>query len=641
MRRATRRRWVGAAAVGLLVLPGLAACTSSPPGPRQAAEQLAAVLPAGDLASLDLADTNVQRLTATRTAAFEGLSGWTATVVATPVLDEDDDAKATVQLAWTWDVPDRDDEWTYTTSAEMVRDDADVWRTTLTAADLAPDLTDGERLVVERDRPPRADVLAGDGSPIVEPRPVHRIGIDKTRVDAAGQAKAAASLAKALELDVDAYVQRVAAAGPKAFVEAIVVRDSDRGYDVARLAGMTGVNAVPDTLPLAPTRTFARPVLGTVGQATAELVEQSKGAVVAGDLAGLSGLQRQYDAQLRGRPGVAVTAVGADGAERELFRVEAVAGTPLRTTLDVGVQKAAEAVLRQVGPASAIVAIRPSTGDVLAAASGPGGDGLSTATLGQYPPGSTFKVVTTLALLRAGLTPDSEVACTPSVDVDGREFRNFPDYPSDRLGTVSLRTAFANSCNAAFIAERDKAPMDEVAAAAGSLGLTGQADLGASGFFGEVPARADGTAHAAALIGQGQVLASPLGMATVAASVARGATVHPRLVVPDDGARSPSAAPDGGRDAEPLTADEADALRSLMRSVVTEGGATFLQDAPGGEVAAKTGTAQFGPTGGTKNHAWMIAVQGDLAVAVFVAEGDYGSTTAGPLLEDLLRRLHG
>ena len=74
-----------------------------------------------------------------------------------------------------------------------------------------------------------------------------------------------------------------------------------------------------------------------------------------------------------------------------------------------------------------------------------------------------------------------------------------------------------------------------------------------------------------------------------------------------------------------------------MRGVVTEGGATFLQDVPGDEVAAKTGTAQFGDAGNLQNHVWMIAIQGDLAVAVFVDVGEYGSTTAGPLLEQFLR----
>ena len=78
-----------------------------------------------------------------------------------------------------------------------------------------------------------------------------------------------------------------------------------------------------------------------------------------------------------------------------------------------------------------------------------------------------------------------------------------------------------------------------------------------------------------------------------------------------------------------------------MRSVVTDGGATFLLDVPGEEVAAKTGTAQFGEAGALQNHVWMIAIQGDLAVAVFVDVGDFGSTTAGPLLESFLRAAAG
>ena len=135
-------------------------------------------------------------------------------------------------------------------------------------------------------------------------------------------------------------------------------------------------------------------------------------------------------------------------------------------------------------------------------------------------------------------------------------------------------------------------------------------------------------------------------MATVAASVAKGSTVVPRLVVLPDGASVPepsqteeptAAATPSDRPQVPLTADEAATLKSLMRSVVTDGGATFLQDVPGGEVAAKTGTAQFGDAGNLQNHVWMIAIQGDLAVAVFVDVGDYGSTTAGPLLKSFLQ----
>lgn len=116
------------------------------------------------------------------------------------------------------------------------------------------------------------------------------------------------------------------------------------------------------------------------------------------------------------------------------------------------------------------------------------------------------------------------------------------------------------------------------------------------------------------------------------ALVARGATVVPRLLAD---------APQPEPEAEPLTAPEAEALRELLRAVVTEGGATFLADVPGEPVLAKTGTAQFGVGEGLANHAWMIGIQGDLAVAVFVEDGDDGSTTAGPLLEEFLRLVGG
>src|SRR5690606_13977945 len=169
-----------------------------------------------------------------------------------------------------------------------------------------------------------------------------------------------------------------------------------------------------------------------------------------------------------------------------------------------------------------------STGAVLVAASGPGSEGFITATLGQYPAGSTFKIATAHALLRAGLTPDSPVACTPTVTVDGYEFENYPGYPAGSVGTIPLREAIAQSCNTGLIAEHARITAADLAAAATSLGVGATMPDGASWpfpwFSGTVPADATGTAHAAALIGQGGVLVSPLAMAGVAASVAVGET---------------------------------------------------------------------------------------------------------------------
>nr|WP_169167174.1 penicillin-binding transpeptidase domain-containing protein [Cellulomonas taurus] len=609
-------------AVGLVGV--LAACGGDDGDDRQqVADALAAALTDGDFSQVPLAGATADDAAARRTEVNAGLDPWQPTVTAGAVRDGADADSAAATLSYTWDLDGA--SWTYDTHAPLTRTD-DGWQATWSSMLLAPDLTDAEVLTVQRSMPERAQVLGAGDAVIVENRPVNRVGLDKTRLSADQWDAAARQLATALELDPDDYAAQVAAAGEKAFVEAIVIRDGDPNYDTGALIALPGVIATTDTLPLAPSRTFARPVLGSVGQATAEIVAQSEGAVAAGDLTGLSGLQRQFDDQLRGTPGLTVMA-----GDRALFSSEPQVGEPLRLTLDPTVQTIAENVLSsKTEGASALVAIRPSTGELVAAASGPGGDGTSTATLGLYAPGSTFKVASSLAMLRTGITPDTPVECPATLNVDGREFQNVPGYPTDKLGTITLRTAVANSCNTAFLGARDTVQQAALADAAQSLGIT-EAELGFAATLGAVPTDATGTDHAASLIGQGRVQATPLGMATVAASVVAGHRVLPQLVV--------GTAPTAAEPAHPLSTDEADALRSMMRAVVTEGGSTFLQDVPGVEVIAKSGTAQYGD--GDQAHAWMIAGQGDLAVSVFVETGTSGVDTAGPLLEAFLTAIAG
>jgi cell division protein FtsI/penicillin-binding protein 2 len=349
--------------------------------------------------------------------------------------------------------------------------------------------------------------------------------------------------------------------------------------------------------------------------------------VQAGDEVGLSGLQRRYDDRLRGTAGLRIYLDRPTDAAVRLYEVDPVAGQPLRLTLDRRLQTLAEAALAHTGPASALVAIRPSTGDLLAAASGPGSKGYNTATFGRYAPGSTFKIVSTLALLRAGLTPASRVHCTPTVTVDGKRFKNYGDYPPDRLGDISLTDALANSCNTAFVSSHGRLHDDDLTRAAAALGLGVDHDTGFPSYFGQVPAASSETEAAADMIGQGKVLASPMAMATVVASVVAGHAVVPHLLG-DAVTAKPS---------DPLTGTEARALRSMMRAVVTRGSGAGLADVPGPPVIAKTGTAEFGATPPLPTHVWMVAGQGDLAVAVFVDRGESGSQTAGPILERFLR----
>jgi cell division protein FtsI/penicillin-binding protein 2 len=603
----------------------LGACSS---GEDQAAAealaaQLATALTERELGAVPVVGADQAQLD----ALLDGVGDVPATVTVESVALEDGTATAT--LAWQWSTPGQ--PWQYTTTASLQQVE-DAWSVQWAPTVVEPSLAAGESLRAVRRQPVRGDVLGAGDSVLVTLRPVMRIGIDKTRVPAAQAAASARALAELLDIDADDYEAAVKKAGAKAFVVALVLREAEAAELRQAVEEIPGAVGLADELPLPPTRGFAAALLGGVGEATAEIVAESGGRIRAGDQVGRSGLQARYDEQLGGTRGVVVSAA-ADDVERTLFTTDPVDGQPLRTTLDADLQVAAEEALADVGPASALVAIRPSTGDLLAVASGPGSKGYSTATFGQYPPGSTMKVVTALALMRAGIDPQDRVPCTRSVVVDGKTFTNYDDYPASGIGDIPLRTAVANSCNTALIASRDALGGDDLARAAAALGLGEDHDVGFPAYFGQVPAAGSETGRAAALIGQGTVLASPMAMAAVAASVAEGRAVVPRLL-PD--LPAPEAAP-----ATPLTPEEAEALRDMMRAVVTEGTAGFLRDVPGPPVGAKTGTAEFGTGTPPDTHAWMIATQGDLAVAVFVEDGTSGSQTAGPILEGFLRSAAG
>jgi len=119
------------------------------------------------------------------------------------------------------------------------------------------------------------------------------------------------------------------------------------------------------------------------------------------------------------------------------------------------------------------------------------------------------------------------------------------------------------------------------------------------------------------------------------ASAGAGATAGATTGATTGATNGPTTAPPATT-STPVTAQEAAALRDMMRAVVTEGSGKLLLDVPAPDVLAKSGTAQFGSQDDLRNHVWMIAIHGDLAVAVFVDEGDFGSTTSGPLLKQFL-----
>lgn len=635
----TRPRAAAATALTLVLALGAAACSGDPeedepPGPdaQDALTALASGLTAQDLSKVTFTPETATTAQASYDEVTAQLGDADRTVETAGVEVGEDGQSATGTLRWTWDLGAA--PWSYEAPVGFTLSaDGEQWQAAWDPTVVEPSLAAGEALDASTVLADRGDILGAGGQAIVTERAVARVGIDKTQLQGADPAASAQALAQLVGIAPGPFTKTVTAAGAQAFVEAITFRREELPAAVETgVPTIAGARILAAELPLGPTKDFAAPIIGRVGPVTAELVEENPD-YRPGDLAGLSGLEQRYDERLRGTPGVLVQAVPEQGAPRELFRSDATPGDPLVLSMDVGLQQQAEQLLAGTGPASALVALRPSTGEILAAANGPGTGGTNLATYGQAAPGSTFKIVTTLALLRAGLTPASTVPCTPTITVDGKEFGNYSDYPSSALGDVSLETAVANSCNTAFISQAPTLQGTALFDAGVSLGVGLDHDLGFPAYFGSTEPDATETGAAAQLIGQGTVLASPMVMATVIASVQQGSVVVPRLV---EGIAV--SAPDG---AAPLTEAEAGALRQVLRAVVTDGSGRALADVPGPPVIAKTGTAEFGSGADLQTHAWMVAAQGDLAVCVYVDVGASGSRTAGPLLEAFLRAAQG
>jgi cell division protein FtsI/penicillin-binding protein 2 len=534
-------------------------------------------------------------------------------------------ASATARVTWKLD---GDRTWTYDTTFALV-EQAGAWRVSWTPAVVAPDLAKGDVLRTTRVTAPRGQIVDVAGRSLVGQKGRVTVGIRKSRTpDPAGTARTVAAL---VGTDPEALVAKVAAAGPEDFIDVVTLERA--AYDEIRaeiqpLPGTVFREEAPATdLPAG----YARALLGTTGTASKELAAASKGRIVEGDVVGVSGLQAAQDVVLGGTPGLAVQAVAttAGARPRVLKEYPAVPGQPVKVTLDQKVQIAADAVMAGAPAPAALVAIRPSTGDVLAVANGPAGaSGYDRALIGRYPPGSTFKVATTFGLLGKGLTPDTVVDCPATITV-GKVFRN---AEGEVLGSVPFREDFAHSCNTAFISKAKDITAQELTDAAALLGYR-KLDLGVPVFGGSVPVATDPTEHAADMIGQGKVEGSPFAVALASASVAAGRSVQPRLIIDP-------AKPEPVLGSE-LPAGVVEQLRGLMRRVVTNGTGGAVAGLPGGDVYGKTGTAEFGTESPPKSHAWFTGYQGDVAFAVLVEGGGFGGAVAAPLVAQFLTRLAG
>jgi cell division protein FtsI/penicillin-binding protein 2 len=518
--------------------------------------------------------------------------------------------------------------WNTSTTVRLV-DRKRRWLVSWSPTTINPALHAGDRLLVGRNWPARASILGAGGAPLVAEHGLITVGVVGSRIKSYAAVKRDLLGAGAPAAQTNQALAQ-AKAHPDYF-DPVFQISTARFEQLKRQSGPDNVYTVLGTTferassRGAITPNLAAHVVGAVGAISADELRRLGPPYDASSQVGKTGLENIYERRLAGTPTTKVGVVNAQGATVATLRT--YPGTPGRsvtTSLDPRVQRAAESALSSLPKSkhAGMIAMRASTGQVLAVVSDPSDYAYDQALHGEFPPGSTFKVVTSTALIRAGQSPQSPASCPPSLTVDGEAFHNAEgDQP-----TQTLDQAFTESCNTAFIALADsRLRAGDFTAAAHVYGLQRTPQLGLPAFDASVPAPRSKTAMAATSIGQAEVVFSPLGMASVAASIDSSSVHAPRLVVgaPDDRVaptRLPSAVADG--------------LRLMMAHVVQSGTAAGSGLPP--TAHAKTGTAQYGQGAKLKTDAWLMGYDGDIAFAVVVQ--DSGDVNGGPLDAPLVAR---
>ncbi|MEU2444998.1 penicillin-binding transpeptidase domain-containing protein [Streptomyces althioticus] len=345
----------------------------------------------------------------------------------------------------------------------------------------------------------------------------------------------------------------------------------------------------------------------------------------------LDGLREKYGEKAGGEAGVELRVVRGEASKKaelaDTTLLELSEGTPgtVKTTLSPSLQALAETEVAKRKRASVVV-VRPSTGEILAAANS--SRGFNVAFQGSLAPGSTMKVVTSSMLIEKGLASiDKKHPCPKYFSYGGWKFQNLDKF---QIKDGTFRASFAASCNTAFISQAPKLEDDDLTKHAQDYFGLGRNDwkVGVSTFDGAVPVQSKAP-MAASLIGQGGVRMNPLNMASVSATVKAGVFHQPYLVSPEVDGRQLATAP------RTLSADTLAQLRELMSYTATAGTATEAMAGVDGERGAKTGSAEV--DGQKKPNGWFTAYRGDLAAAAVVQSAGHGGSTAGPIVASLLK----
>jgi hypothetical protein len=531
------------------------------------------------------------------TGMFDGL-GDNAEVAVVADEVESDGSSGRLTMSWTFG-PGK--ELRYETRGQAVESDGD-WRLVWDARLLHDHMRPDAKFLYADEKDLTTPVVDRGGAPLLD---WQTVGVITVLREAVGGASAALTrvLRRFDPTITDGSIRAAAAQQQGDAITVVTLRAEDVDAVRESLEAIDGVTIVEQGKLLTTDRALRSPVL--------------------------SDIEATWNDAITERAGWSVTLVDDAGAPIDQLMAAPPRSTePVQLSVDRRLQLLAQRAVGTRTEPTALVAIAPSTGGILAVAQNPAADRQGAIALsGLYPPGSTFKTVTTAAALSGGIaTPQTPLPCPGRATIEGRTIPNEDDF---ELGTVPLTTAFARSCNTTMATLSNRLGPDALPATATQLGLGVDFVVpGITTVTGAVPRAGSPALRVENGIGQGEVTASPFGMAVAEASLGHGSMVLPTLI--SGRTTTANTAP------EPLDPAVVNALRAMMRQTVATGTASQLGDIDG--LGGKTGTAEYGDN--TRSHGWFAGIVGDIAFATLVVGGD-SSAPAVAVSGEFLRAATG
>ncbi|MFG1698423.1 penicillin-binding transpeptidase domain-containing protein [Nonomuraea sp. NPDC049309] len=482
-----------------------------------------------------------------------------------------------------------------------------MWKVRWSPSVLHPQLKEGQRFAVDTEPKPRQPVLDRDNDPLQTDTVLYVAGVVPDKLGDRAE-EVVARLSDVTGYAQDRLLSRVRSSPPDKFVPLVTFGRSRYQSMRDKLSAIDGIKVVSQQQPVNPDA--PRQIVGTVSALTPETEQKLGGPQRAGDSVGKSGLQQAYQDYLTGSTETKVITLDLKTG-RQVALLEEWPGrqnVSVKTTIDRKVQAAAEQAVAET-QASALVAVQPDTGEILAVGS-KGYHQERNALAGKFPAGTAFSIIAADALLKAGVSPKQRLACPQERTVGGAKFvqtaRNVP-LPA----SASFQDNFAKGCVTALASLARRVTGDDLLRSAQALGLEQPWRLPLKSFSGKLPRLSSDADKAKAIAGQ-NVQVSPLSMALVAAAVASG-TWRPPVLVTEP--KTPSATATAPPATQPAPEQMEPKVRATLETMMRAGAAGTPAQAGKSKVYGITATAEGGLT-------WWVGWQGDVAVAVLAKNHD-------------------